>query len=60
MAIQEEAKKLQELQTECNDLRDETERRAHEIASVRDEIEQKGAVIKEIQVEVVSCMYTLM
>ena len=54
MAVQEEAKKLQELQTDCNDLRDETERRAHEIGSIRDEIEQKGAVIKDIQIEVVS------
>ena len=31
-----------------------TERRVHEMSSIRDEIEQKAAVIKEIQVEVVS------
>ena len=38
----------------ATDLKDETERRVHEMSSLRDEIEQKRGVIKEIQIEVVS------
>ena len=56
---QEEARKLQEVQTECNELREETEKRLHEISSYRDEVDQKNTVIKEIQAEVVSVLYIL-
>jgi len=58
VTLQEEARKLQEVQTECNELREETEKRLHEISSYRDEVEQKNTVIKEIQAEVVNVSYT--